>query len=127
MKLKSLNVNEIFNLHEVDQNKVEQMIKHGIEKLSPIIVLKESEDYYIAIDGNHRLEAYNQSEEETIQAYIIPQNVIEFIEENGFEMASGSAAIYKLNGYTDEDLINGGNSFVYQVGEILEFMKSINQ
>jgi hypothetical protein len=127
MKLKSLNVNEIFNAHEVDQNTVEQMIDYGIEKLSPIVVFKECENYYVVVDGNHRLEAYNQSEEEEIQAYIIPQNVIEFIEENGFEMASGTAAIYKLNGYTDEDLINGGNSFVYQVGEILEFMKNIDQ
>jgi hypothetical protein len=125
MKLKSLNVNEIFNGNEVEQCKVEKMIEHGIENLSPIVVIKEAENYYTAIDGNHRLEACNQSEEETIQAYIMPYSVIEFIEENGFEIASGTAAIYKLNGYTDEDLINGYNSFDYQVGEILEFMKSM--
>jgi hypothetical protein len=124
MKLKTLNIDEIFNGNEVDQNKVDQMIEHGIEKLSPIVVIKETEDFYTAIDGNHRLQAYYQSEEETIQAYIMPYEVIEFIEENGFELASGTAAIYKINGYTDEELINGGNSNFYQVGEILEFMKN---
>lgn len=120
MKLVELNIGEIFTSHEVDQNKVEQMIEYGIEKLSPIIVIKKG--YYTPIDGNHRLVAYEQSEEETIQAYIMPFSVIEFIEENGFEIASAIAAFYKFIGYTDEDLIDGTNANDYQVEEILEFM-----